>query len=199
MPLLPAHSASHTSSTLSPSEVMTPRPVTTTRRRLIVGGVASIQNPVASRMRRTRITTGFWLLTTGYSLTGVVLDVVDGLTHRLDLLGLFVGDRQLELVLELHYEFYGVERIGVQVVDEVGLARDLALVHTHLLADDFNDLLLDVFHVSSTYPAIVRTRSRRPRGPGVAPQTIAVAPCFATSTGCYITMPPSTQITCPVT
>src|SRR5688572_20715674 len=75
------------------------------------------------------------------------LDVVDGLADGLDLFGLLIGDREFELVLELHDEFYGVQRVGVEVVDEMGLARDLALVDTHLLADDLDDLRLNVVHI----------------------------------------------------
>src|SRR4051794_5383619 len=106
MPLLPAHSASQTSSTLSPSEVIIPSPVTTTRR--LVMRVVSCQLPVASKKAAdVSRPTGNWQLVTGNLLGGMFLDVVDGLTHGLDLFGLFVGDRQLELVLELHHEFYG--------------------------------------------------------------------------------------------
>src|SRR5687768_3025826 len=109
MPLLPAHSASHTSSTLSPSEVMTPRPVTTTRRLLIGKCPLSLVLCPLWGAHGARPTKDQGQRTKDDLLARVVLDVVDGLTHRLDLLGLFVGDRQLELVLELHHEFYGVE------------------------------------------------------------------------------------------
>src|SRR5687767_6513176 len=91
------------------------------------------------------------------------LDVVDRLPDGLDLLGLLVGDRELELVLELHHEFYGVERVGVQVIDEVRLAGDLALVDTHLLADDLNDLLVYVFHIVP--PTLTIRPSTEPHGP----------------------------------
>ena len=74
------------------------------------------------------------------------------MTDRLNLLGLFVRDRQLKLVLKLHDEFHGIQRVGVQVVDEVGLARDFALVHTHLLADNFDNFLLNVVHVCIHLP-----------------------------------------------
>ena len=48
------------------------------------------------------------------------LDVLDGLPDGLDLLGLFVGDGDIELLLELHDELDGVERVGSEVVDEGG-------------------------------------------------------------------------------
>src|SRR5688572_24689157 len=157
MPLLPAQTFSHISSTLSPSDVTTPRPVTTTRRLFMKRCPLSVvrrQSCSPSRTGSANCTTDHGQLTTDPSLlVCVLLDVVDGLTHGLDLLGLLVGDRELELVLELHHEFYGVERVSVQVVDEVRLAGDLALVDAHLLADDLDDLLIDVFHCLFHLPA----------------------------------------------
>src|SRR5687768_7289968 len=74
------------------------------------------------------------------------LDVIDRLADGLDLLGLFVGDRELELILELHDQLHGIEAVGVEVVDEVRFAGDLALIDAHLLADDLDDFAFDVFH-----------------------------------------------------
>src|SRR5207248_8476744 len=82
-------------------------------------------------------------------LIRMFLDVIDRLSDGLDFLGLFVGDGELEFVLELHDELDGVEGIGVEVVDEVGLAGDLALVDAHLLADDLDDLLFSFVHNGS--------------------------------------------------
>src|SRR2546427_12084408 len=79
------------------------------------------------------------------------LDVINRLTHGLDLLGFLVRDGQLKLVFELHDQLDGVERVGVEVVDEVGFARNLALVHAHLFADDLDDLRIRFVH-SSSYP-----------------------------------------------
>src|SRR5206468_1093378 len=76
------------------------------------------------------------------------LDVIDRLADGLNLFGLLVGDRQLKFVLELHDQLDGVEAVGVEVVDEVRFARDLALVNAHLLADDLDYLLLNVFHIA---------------------------------------------------
>src|SRR5262249_1675539 len=48
-----------------------------------------------------------------------------------------------ELFLEFHDEFDNVERVGPDVFDEVGVARALVLVVGQVLADDFNNALLD--------------------------------------------------------
>ena len=58
----------------------------------------------------------------------LLLDVVDGLADGLDLLGLLVGDGDLELLFELHDQLDDVERVGADVLDEGGLAGDLLLV-----------------------------------------------------------------------
>src|SRR5207249_6174750 len=72
-----------------------------------------------------------------------VLDVVDGLADGLDLLGLVVGDLDVELLLQLHDQLDDVERVGADVLDEAGVAGDRLLVHREVLADDLDDALLD--------------------------------------------------------
>src|SRR5689334_20228796 len=88
MPLLPAQRFSHRSSTVSPSEVTTPRPVMTTRRLLIGRDVTGYlllvtrgASPIGSRPRGTSNKRPSLLVP-------VLLDVIDGLADGLDLLGL---------------------------------------------------------------------------------------------------------------
>ena len=52
-------------------------------------------------------------------------DQMDRLPHRFDLLRMCVGDGDVKLVLEVHQQFYLVERVGPQVVLEGGAQRDL--------------------------------------------------------------------------
>ena len=73
--------------------------------------------------------------------SGMLLDVIDRLADGLDLLGLLVGDGDVELFFELHHQLHGVERVGTEVVDEGGLPGDLVLGDSHLLADDFDHAL----------------------------------------------------------
>src|SRR6185312_16218886 len=61
---------------------------------------------------------------TARSLLGVGLDVINGLLHGGDLLGVLVRDLGLELFLEGHHQLDGVERVGAQVVHERGIRRD---------------------------------------------------------------------------
>src|SRR6185312_7363904 len=79
-PFLPASSAAHVVSRSLPIGVTSPMPVMTTRRMVL-----------ARFLARSR-------------LLGVRLDVVRRVLHRLDLLGIFLGDRDLELLLEREHE-----------------------------------------------------------------------------------------------
>src|SRR5262245_55398960 len=51
---------------------------------------------------------------------GVLLDVVHGLAHARDLLGVLVRDLDAELFLEGHDELHRVERVRPEVVHERG-------------------------------------------------------------------------------
>src|SRR3954471_2256328 len=124
IPEVPASALPHASWTALPRGQTTPRPVTTTLRRLTEGGLR----------------------------LGVRLDEVDGLLDGGDLLRLLVRNLGLEFLFERHHELDGVERVGAEVVDERGLVLDLRLVHAQLLGNDFLDCLLDVLRHRCSFP-----------------------------------------------
>src|SRR5262245_39506833 len=104
-------------------------------------------------------------------LLDVVLDVLDRVADRLDLLRVLVGDVQVELVLELHHQLDRVEAVGAEVVDEAGLLVDLLLRSPHLLADDLDHAVSNaagrVAHVASCrVPGLDVGRSVCARGGG---------------------------------
>src|SRR5207244_6113507 len=68
-------------------------------------------------------------------------DVVDGLADGLDLLCVLVRDLDPELILELHDQLDEIERVGVEILGEGRLLRDLALVDAELLGQHFLDPL----------------------------------------------------------
>src|SRR5438876_2060561 len=113
IPDLPCVSADQNSSTVLPTGVSAPSPVTTTRR--------------------------------GSTALGVVLDVLDGVPDRHDLLGVLVGDLDVEVLLQRHHQLDRVERVGAEVLDELRARSDVVFLHAELLADDFLHLLLDRF------------------------------------------------------
>mmetsp|Transcript_1253 Transcript_1253/g.3603 ORF Transcript_1253/g.3603 Transcript_1253/m.3603 type:complete len:215 (+) Transcript_1253:610-1254(+) len=137
MPERPARILAQPSATLLPTGLIRPRPVTTTRRRVMQCGSESCKS------RRPR---GLQQEASGL----LVLDgVVDRQLHGGDLLGLFVRDLDAELVFEGHHQFHGVQRIGAQVGNESLFVRDVGFRHAELLGDDFLDSCFDIAHDSS--------------------------------------------------
>ena len=59
----------------------------------------------------------------------VLLDVVDRVLDGLDLLGVFVGNFQVEGLFELHHQLDHVQRIRAQVFLEAGAGGHFGLIH----------------------------------------------------------------------
>src|SRR5262245_25178719 len=74
---------------------------------------------------------------------GVLLDVLDRVTHRRDLLRVLVRDLDVELLLERHHELHRVQGVGAEILDELRGRNDVVLLDTELLDDDRLDTLLD--------------------------------------------------------
>src|SRR6185312_1423000 len=87
-PLLPARRFCQVSSVVLPTAEISPIPVTTTR------------------------------LCKLLSAFRVLADVVDGVFYGADLLGILIGDLDVEGLFECHYQFNRVERIGAEVIHE---------------------------------------------------------------------------------
>ena len=79
----------------------------------------------------------------GSTRLGVLLDVLDGVADGHDLLGFFVGDLDVEVLLQGHDELDRIEGVGAQVLDELRVGVDVFLVDPELLDDDLLHLLLD--------------------------------------------------------
>src|SRR5580698_10090141 len=114
IPLAPATSCRHTSGAVLPTTHTSPRPVITTLR-------------VKSLLAAFR----------------VLLDVLDGILHGLDLFGVLVGNLQIECLFKLHYQLDHVERIGSQVLLEARARGNLRFVHLQLLDDDLFHLFFN--------------------------------------------------------
>src|SRR5690242_14931664 len=70
-----------------------------------------------------------------------LLDIVNGLAHAGDLLGVLVRDLDPELHLEGHHELHRIERVRPEIVHERGVRRHFLLVDSELLHDDALDLV----------------------------------------------------------
>src|ERR1041385_3241982 len=119
-PLLPASKDAHVVSRSLPIGVTRPMPVTTTRRM----GISY------RGLSRVSLRVGF----------DVVRRVLDGL----DLLGIFLRNRDLELLLEGEHELHDGKRVRLQIVDERRFGAQLLGGYLELIADDFLDLALDL-------------------------------------------------------
>jgi hypothetical protein len=73
----------------------------------------------------------------------VLFDVVDGVLDGLDLLGVFVGDLDVEGLFKLHDQFDDVERVCAEVLLKAGAGGDFGLIHLKLL--DNNLLYLFIY------------------------------------------------------
>src|SRR5579883_3339906 len=164
MPLCPARMACHAVSTALPTGEIIPKPVTTTRRLLtrypfLTGSWGILRrvpppqprgSPPANparilRARRPKVAA----LEPAAGLSGLVaplVDVLDRLVNRGDLLGILVRNLDLELLLESHHELDRVERVGSQIVHEGGVIGHLLLLDAKLLGHDGFDLLLNCAH-----------------------------------------------------
>ena len=70
-------------------------------------------------------------------------DIVNGVVDGLDAHGVLVGDLQAKLLLEVHDQFDGVERIGAEVHRKAGSGRDFFFRKTECVGDDVDDFLFD--------------------------------------------------------
>src|SRR5262245_21745118 len=66
----------------------------------------------------------------------VRLQIVHRVADGLQLVGVLVGNVEAELFLERHDEFHDVERIGAEILDEFRFGSDLLRIHLELLRDD---------------------------------------------------------------
>ena len=74
------------------------------------------------------------------------MDVLQGVTDRPELLGVFVGYVDVELLLELHHELDDIEAVGTKVLNEAGIVGELLALDPQLLLDDCLHLLGMVGH-----------------------------------------------------
>src|ERR1700722_2011672 len=117
-PLLPASRFFHTCSVLLPTPQTRPIPVTTTL--------------------RCKLLAAFRMLA----------DVVDRILDGANLLGVFIGNLDFEGFFEGHHQFYGVQRVGTEVVHERGAVGDFGFVHSELFHDDLLYFFVNGCHVS---------------------------------------------------
>src|SRR2546426_430818 len=81
---------------------------------------------------------------------GMLLDVLDGVLDRSDLLGVLIGNLDSKRLFKGHDELDGIERVRSQVVHERSGGGHFALVHPELFHDDLLDAFFGASHSSSS-------------------------------------------------
>src|SRR5690348_10693082 len=114
-------------STPSPNGVTIPMPVTTTR----------LVMRLPSRRNRRR------------SGLGVAFDEADGVADGLDLLGGVVGNLDAEFLFKRHYQLDGIEAVGAEIVDELGIFLHLGRLDPEMLHDDLLNAVGNIAHLLS--------------------------------------------------
>src|SRR6185437_6011255 len=66
----------------------------------------------------------------------VLVNIVNGVLHGTDFLGVFVGDFDIEGLFESHDQFDGIKGIGAKIVHERGARCNFRFIHAELLTDD---------------------------------------------------------------
>src|SRR5436190_18113439 len=134
-----------------------------------------------------------------------IVEVVDGVLHGLDPLGVFVGHLESELLFERDDQVHHLQRVGVQVVDERRLGHNFLFADAKLLRDDLAESFLGVLshrHWSlPAQPAISPGRwlggrwscacsaTTRPRMPFTNRGEFSLPYSFASSTASLIATP----------
>src|SRR5205809_1793760 len=179
-PLRPSIRLAQKRSLPMPMGLITPTPVTTTRRRVIIGA--------------WRVRPGPPLLLSG-GFTHVGLDILHRLAHRGNLLGILVRDFDAKFFLQSHDEFDHVERIGPEIVHKRGLRGDFIDCDPELFHNDVLDAFEDGCHrTSHPRASLPHRRYHTPAHPKNSPERIFWGP----EPRQRMTNPPSTFRTCPV-
>src|SRR5690349_10726961 len=152
MPLTPPTTFFQAVSMSLPTGDTMPRPVTTTRRLLMLCSTAAaarriqtaVSRPQKRELRpRAQSRHGKPVRRSGVD---VRLDVVDRALHGRDLLGFLVRDLALELFFERHHELDRIERVGAEIIDEGGVRADFVILDAQLFDDDLLDALFNTAH-----------------------------------------------------
>src|SRR5690349_10050252 len=143
---------------------------------LVMGAAPDVPARSALQVESTSVPTGVTsprpVTTTRCAklLPDLLVEVVHGVTDGAELLGVLVGDVDVELLLERHHELHRVQAVGAEVLHEAGLAGELLTLDAQLLDDDVLDLLFDVAHVVLDWSFRIR---RSDDHPAIAHQHLA--------------------------
>src|SRR5919112_1644326 len=114
---------------------------------------------------------GYRRLTTDRTLPAMLVDILHRIGDGADILGILVLDFEVELLLHRHDDFNQVERIGIEIADELGVHRYFVFVDAEPVGDDHANALKRRSHPRSSPPYAARrgrvgSTETLPSGPG---------------------------------
>src|SRR5689334_14739140 len=129
-PLSPAMSRDQLASTPHPSGVTSPSPVMTTRRSMALPLPFVVSGGRLPSPAQAALAQGY-AADAGSASGGacVLLEELDRVADRLDLLGGIIGDLAAELFLESHHQLDRIQAVGAQIIDETRVVGDLVGLH----------------------------------------------------------------------
>src|SRR5215217_4974388 len=114
-----------------------------------------IRNGLSRRPRSAEIC-GYPRLTADRTLPAVLVDVLHRIRDGTDVFGILILDLEVELLLHRHDHFDQIERIGVEIADELGVHRYFVFVDAEPVGDDHTNALKRRSHPRSSPPYAAR-------------------------------------------
>src|SRR5829696_7219076 len=99
---------------------------------------------------------GYLRLTTDRTLPAVLVDILHRIGDGADILSILILDLEVELLLHRHDDFDQIERIGVEIADELGVHRYFVFVDAEPVGDDHTNALKRRSHPRSSPPYAAR-------------------------------------------
>src|SRR5918995_1039840 len=99
---------------------------------------------------------GYPRLTADRTLPTVLVNILHRIGDGADILGILVLDLEIELLLHRHDDFDQIERIGVEIADELGVHRYFIFVDAEPIGDDSANALKRRSHPRSSPPYAAR-------------------------------------------
>src|SRR5215207_5883258 len=122
--------------------------------RALATGAGGAERPATSPPAAERY--GYPRLTTDRSLPAVLVDILHRIGDGADVFGILILDLEVELLLHRHDDFDQIERIGVEIADELGVHRYFVFVDAEPVGDDHTNALKRRSHPRSSPPYAAR-------------------------------------------
>ena len=67
----------------------------------------------------------------------MILNVFNGIVNRFDFLDRFVGNLDLEFILNAHNKIYQVKTVSAEIIDDIAVEGNVVLVNFKLFGKEF--------------------------------------------------------------